>query len=54
MDILRLFGLAVIENFGYRQLTLLWRARGLIRGMSGAREWGERERRGFGVDPQRV
>ena len=53
-DILRLFGLAVIENFGYRQLTLIWRARGLIRAFRGAREWGERDRKGFGVDPQRA
>lgn len=53
-DVLHLFGPAVIENFGYRRLTTVWRARGLFRALRGSRDWGVRKRRGFAVDAQRV
>lgn len=36
-----LFLLAIVENFGYRQITLLWRLSGLLHWLFGARaEWG--------------
>jgi hypothetical protein len=41
-----LFG--IIENFGYRQLTLYWRLRGMLNYFRGVRAWGAMSRRGFG------
>jgi len=46
-DVVRLFVLAIVENFGYRQLTVLWRVRGLIRLVTGRQDWGRMQRRGF-------
>jgi cellulose synthase/poly-beta-1,6-N-acetylglucosamine synthase-like glycosyltransferase len=46
-DVLRLLMAAVLENFGYRQITTLWRARGLIDALRGKKGWGVMERRGF-------
>jgi hypothetical protein len=44
-DLLKLFLVAIMENFGYRQLTLLWRIRGLIGWFRGkVPEWGEMKR----------
>lgn len=41
-DLLKLFLVAVVENFGYRQLTVWWRLKGLIGWLRGeAPEWGE-------------
>ncbi len=40
-DLLRLFFIAIIENFGYRQLTVLWRLQGLYGWLRGTKpEWG--------------
>jgi cellulose synthase/poly-beta-1,6-N-acetylglucosamine synthase-like glycosyltransferase len=38
---------ALIENLGYRQLTALWRIRGLIRLLLGEHDWGKMERKSF-------
>lgn len=44
-DLLKLYAAAVIENFGYRQITLIWRIRGLIGWLRGqVPEWGEMKR----------
>ncbi len=43
-DVLRLLGWSVAVNWGYRQLTLLWRIRSIFRGSTG---WGEMPRAGF-------
>lgn len=44
-QLLRLFLAAVLENFGYRQLTSLWRFQSLLRWALGARQhWGEMTR----------
>ena len=40
------YGLA--ENFGYRQLTLLWRLRGMVDYWRGKQGWGDMQRKGFG------
>ena len=48
-DLLRLFGLAVVENFGYRQLTAYWRIRGFFSALRGVKGWGQMERKGFAV-----
>lgn len=45
IDTSRLIAVAVIENFGLRQLTVLWRMRALLGG-KGTRVWGNMERRG--------
>jgi hypothetical protein len=47
-DVLRMFLLAAMENFGFRQLNTLWRARGLWRSVTGQKAWGKMERKGFG------
>lgn len=38
---------AVAESAGYRQLTVFWRLRGLVRWVRGHADWGVMERRGF-------
>lgn len=46
-DMLRLFAMAVLENFGYRQLNTLWRVRGMWQWMSRRRhQWGAMKRSG--------
>ena len=43
-DLVRMFGWAIALNWGYRQLTLVWRIRSLFPGATG---WGEMPRAGF-------
>jgi len=38
---------ALLENFGYRQLTVVWRLRGLWGWLRGRKEWGAMQRTGF-------
>jgi cellulose synthase/poly-beta-1,6-N-acetylglucosamine synthase-like glycosyltransferase len=52
-DLLRLFWLAIEENFGYRQLNTWWRLKGLYSQLRGRTEWGEMKRKGFTVEAQR-
>lgn len=40
---------SLLENLGYRQLTVVWRLRGIWRFFRGHKEWGSMERRGFGA-----
>ena len=51
-DLLRIGLIAVIENFGYRQLNSFWRIMGLWDFLSGNNAWGEMRRRGA-VAPKR-
>jgi cellulose synthase/poly-beta-1,6-N-acetylglucosamine synthase-like glycosyltransferase len=44
-DTIRLIVMAVIENFGFRQMTVLWRIRAVVGGES-TKAWGNMERRG--------
>ena len=46
-DRLILLGWALLENCGYRQLTVFWRLKGLIKFLRGKTDWGVMERRGF-------
>jgi len=40
--------IAVVENFGFRQICSIWRIRGLIQHFRGMKPtWGTMERRGF-------
>lgn len=47
LDLLRLAMYGVLENFGYRQLTLWWRLRGSWDFIMGRADWGKMTRRGF-------
>lgn len=47
-ELLTLNFYAVIENFGYRQLTLWWRLRGTVDFLRGQKQWGAQQRQGFG------
>jgi cellulose synthase/poly-beta-1,6-N-acetylglucosamine synthase-like glycosyltransferase len=38
---------AVIENLGYRQLTVWWRLRGVVSFIRGKKSWGKMNRKGF-------
>lgn len=42
-----LFWWALVENLGYRQMTVYWRLRGLWKFMRGKKDWGVMERKGF-------
>jgi cellulose synthase/poly-beta-1,6-N-acetylglucosamine synthase-like glycosyltransferase len=47
-DVLRLITAALLENLGYRQITLVWRIQAIFQVLSKKkRTWGEMERRGF-------
>src|SRR6185436_14514718 len=46
-DRVLLFWWALIENLGYRQLTVYWRLRGLWKFIRGRKDWGVMERKGF-------
>ncbi len=38
---------ALIEPLGYRQLTVIWQLRGMVRAARGRSDWGDMSRRGF-------
>lgn len=46
-DLWLLFVAAIVENFGYRQLSNLWRLRGLYQWARKSHGWGEMTRKGF-------
>ncbi|MGI9648635.1 MAG: glycosyltransferase [Acidimicrobiia bacterium] len=46
-DLGRLLLIALVESFGYRQLTLIWRLQGLWSAARGKTSWGAMERVGF-------
>lgn len=48
-DLVRLLGVAIVENVGYRQLSTYWRVRGMMSKLTGAKAWGAMERKGFQV-----
>ena len=50
-DVAMLFLLAVVENFGYRQLTVFWRLKGLVSAARKTGSWGTMTRTGFGTSP---
>ena len=45
---------AALESFGYRQLTALWRLRGLVRYLRGNTDWGVMTRTGFAAPQEPV
>lgn len=46
-DRARLMVFLILESFGYRQLTVIWRLRGIWKYLRGRTDWGRMERRGF-------
>jgi cellulose synthase/poly-beta-1,6-N-acetylglucosamine synthase-like glycosyltransferase len=51
-DLLILIAWTLLEPFGYRQMTLFWRIRGLLKYLRGRSEWGVMLREGFSAsDP---
>lgn len=46
-DLLKLFGLALLENFGYRQINAWWRLQGTFAALRGKEGWGAMTRKGF-------
>ena len=50
-DLLRLVAVAFLENFGYRQLTVWWRVKGIWDYLRGQTAWGPMERKGFAKPP---
>jgi cellulose synthase/poly-beta-1,6-N-acetylglucosamine synthase-like glycosyltransferase len=50
-DLAWLLWWAVVENVGYRQLTVYWRLRGLVKYLRGRSDWGAMTRKGFATPP---
>ncbi len=48
MDIFKMCFYAIIENLGYRHLTLIWRIKGFWSYFRGSQQWGAMTRKGFG------
>jgi cellulose synthase/poly-beta-1,6-N-acetylglucosamine synthase-like glycosyltransferase len=48
-DIALLLSFGIIENFGYRQLTVIWRLKGIFDYLTGKKLWGHMQRKGFGT-----
>ncbi|MEX1274888.1 MAG: glycosyltransferase [Bacteroidota bacterium] len=46
-DLALLLSVGVIENFGYRQMTLWWRVKGFWDYFRGKKSWGTMQRKGF-------
>jgi len=46
-DLIILFAAAFLENFGYRQLVSWWRFVAIVEYISGKRQWGYMEKKGF-------
>jgi cellulose synthase/poly-beta-1,6-N-acetylglucosamine synthase-like glycosyltransferase len=46
-DLMMLFALGILENFGYRQMTTWWRLRGTMDYFRGRQGWGRMVRKGF-------
>lgn len=46
-DLVLLVVVGVLENFGYRQLTTVWRLRGTLDYLRGRQGWGQMVRKGF-------
>jgi cellulose synthase/poly-beta-1,6-N-acetylglucosamine synthase-like glycosyltransferase len=41
---------ALLENLGYRQMTVVWRIRGIVKYLRGRKDWGAMTRTGFTVE----
>ena len=48
-DLVLLTGVAILENFGYRQINNLWRLRGIWQYLRRSQSWGTMTRKSFGA-----
>jgi hypothetical protein len=46
-DFLKMFLFTILENLGYRQMTVIWRLKGFIKYFQGNKSWGEMKRIGI-------
>jgi cellulose synthase/poly-beta-1,6-N-acetylglucosamine synthase-like glycosyltransferase len=46
--LIQLIFIAIVENFGYRQMTVFWRFLATIEYLFGKRKWGKMKKKGFG------
>ena len=46
-DVVKLFLMAILENFGYRQLHSWWRLKAIFDLMMKKKSWGEMQRKAF-------
>jgi hypothetical protein len=46
-DLIARFGIAALENLGYRQINTWWRVKGTYSALRGRKGWGKMTRRGF-------
>jgi cellulose synthase/poly-beta-1,6-N-acetylglucosamine synthase-like glycosyltransferase len=49
MDVVKLFCASILENFGFRQIVAVWRAKGFVDALRRRTGWGKMERGGFNV-----
>ena len=52
LDLIVLVAIAIVENFGYRQLQYIFRLSGIFSFFCGNVAWGEMPRRGFGINSE--
>jgi hypothetical protein len=50
-DLMRMFAFAIIENFGYRQMTVWFRLKAFWKFLRREHGWGKMEREGFTARP---
>ena len=50
-EVNRLLAFSVLENFGFRQLSSLWRVQAFVDIARGRRTWGDMQRKGLGAAP---
>jgi cellulose synthase/poly-beta-1,6-N-acetylglucosamine synthase-like glycosyltransferase len=48
-DLLKLTFYGILENFGYRQINTVWRAKAIVSFLRKSTDWGSMERKGFDV-----
>jgi hypothetical protein len=53
-DLLALLGVALVENFGYRQMSTWWRLHGLVSATRRDLRWGAMERKGLERSPGQI
>jgi len=44
--------MAIVENVGYRQLSIYWRMHGVYSFFRGSKGWGKMERKGFKIEEE--
>jgi len=53
-QVIRLTVFSILDNFGYRQITNLWRVQGILQWLRGEKSWGTMTRQGFSQDSRKA